>query len=192
MAFDDEGECGLVYGEERKGSSGQTGPAAILSQDAKGLRGRRFRLTILIATGFGVGYSPLAPGTLGAAIGVGIYYLLVLLGGLNITVPLASVALFFAGVCLSSIGEGHFQRKDSSRIVIDEIASFPLTMLFISPSPLRVAVAFALNRAADIAKPFPAWQIQRLKGGWGVMLDDVVAAVYANLLLRLLILLAKI
>lgn len=155
-------------------------------------RHERLPLAVLLATGFGIGYSPVAPGTLGAALGVGIYGALLPLGALNITVLLVSVALFVAGTYLSFMGEHYFKEKDCQKIVIDEVASFPLTMLFISPTPLRIAVAFALNRAADILKPFPAGRIQRLKGGWGVMLDDTVAAIYANLLLRLLILLFKV
>jgi len=149
---------------------------------------RRLRLTILLAIGFGVGYSPLAPGTLGAALGVALYCAFLPFGALHITIPAVSVALFFAGVYLSSLAEDYFREKDCQRIVFDELASFPLSMALISPTPLRVALAFAFNRVADILKPFPAGRIQRLKGGWGVMLDDTVAAAYANLLLRLVIL----
>ncbi|MDP2899151.1 MAG: phosphatidylglycerophosphatase A [bacterium] len=152
------------------------------------VRRRRLRPAIALATGFGVGYSPAAPGTLGAALGVAMYCALLPFGALHITIPAVSVALFFAGVHLSSLAEDYFREKDCQRIVFDELASFPLSMVLISPTPLRVALAFAFNRVADILKPFPAGRIQRLKGGWGVMLDDTVAAVYANLLLRLVIL----
>jgi phosphatidylglycerophosphatase A len=151
-------------------------------------RRRRRRPTILLATGFGVGYSRVAPGTLGAALGVALYCAFLPLGALHITIPAVSVALFFAGVHLSFLAEAYFREKDCQKIVFDELASFPLSMALISPTPLRVALAFAFNRVADILKPFPARRIQRLKGGWGVMLDDTVAAVYANLLLRLVIL----
>jgi phosphatidylglycerophosphatase A len=149
------------------------------------------RLVIILSTGFGIGYSPVFPGTLGAALGVGIYYLLACLGSLNLTVPLTSVDLFLAGVHLSSAAERHFQRKDPGAVVIDETASFPLTMLLISPTLPRVIVAFALNRVLDIVKPFPIHRIQKLKAGWGIMLDDTAAAIVANLLLRLVILLFK-
>jgi phosphatidylglycerophosphatase A len=151
-------------------------------------QGRRLRLTVVLATGFGVGYSPAAPGTLGAALGVAIYCALLPFGALHITIPAVSAALFFAGVGLSSLAEDYFREKDCQRIVFDELASFPLSMAIISPTPLRVALAFTFNRVADILKPFPAGRIQRLKGGWGVMLDDTIAAAYANLLLRLVIL----
>ena len=149
------------------------------------------RLVIILSTGFGLGYSPVLPGTLGAALGVGIYYLLACVGSLNLTVPLTSVVLFFAGVHLSSAAERHFQKKDPGAVVIDETASFPLTMLLISPTLPRVIVAFALNRVLDIVKPFPIHRIQKLKAGWGIMLDDTAAAICANLLLRLVILLFK-
>ncbi len=151
-------------------------------------RRRRLRLTIALATGFGLGYSPVAPGTFGAALGVAIYCALLPFRALHITIPAVSVALFFAGVHLSSLAEDYFREKDCQRIVFDELASFPLSVVLISPTPLRLALAFVFNRVADILKPFPAGRIQRLKGGWGVMLDDTVAAVYANLLLRLVIL----
>lgn len=147
------------------------------------------RLVVILSTGFGIGYSPVFPGTLGAALGVGIYYVLACLGSLNLTVPLTSVVLFFAGVHLSSAAERHFQKKDPGAVVIDETASFPLTMLFISPTLTRVIVAFALNRVLDIVKPFPIHRIQKLKAGWGIMLDDTAAAIVANLFLRLVILL---
>lgn len=149
-------------------------------------------IALLLSTGFGIGYSPLAPGTLGAALGVGIYSALWRLGALRITVPLVSAVLLAAGVHLASIAERRFGEKDSPKIVLDEVASFPLTMLFISPTWPRIAFAFAFHRAADILKPFPAGRIQKLKGGWGIMLDDTMAAIYANLLLRLAILVLRI
>ena len=152
------------------------------------VRRRRLRPAIALATGFGVGYSPVAPGTLGAALGVALFCAFLPFGALHITIPAASLALFFAGVHLSFLAEAYFREKDCQRIVFDELASFPLSMALISPTPLHVALAFAFNRIADILKPFPAGRIQRLKGGWGVMLDDTVAAAYANLLLRLVIL----
>ncbi len=165
---------------------------AAFAPEKNGLSTRAFSLIIILSTGFGIRHSPVAPGTRGAALGVGIYHILSLLGASDITLPLACGCLFFAGVSLSSIAERGLGEKDSPRIIIDEIASFPLTMLFISPSLTRIAIAFALNRAADILKPFPAGRIQKLRSGWSIMLDDTVAAIYANLLLRLLILLLKI
>jgi phosphatidylglycerophosphatase A len=176
----------------QKGSFEGGKPGAPLAELSGEASHPRFRLRILLATGLGVGYSPVAPGTLGAIVGVGIYCALLPLGALPITVPLVSVALFVVGTYLSFTGERYFREKDCQKIVIDEIASFPLTMAFLSPDLPRIALAFVLNRAADILKPFPAGRIQKLKGGWGVMLDDTVAAIYANLLLRLLILLFKV
>ncbi len=167
-------------------------PSSRASPDkSSGRGGCRLRLATVLATGFGVGYSPIAPGTLGAALGVGIYCALLAIGALHKTLPVASLVLFAAGVHLSTVAERQFRQKDCPRIVIDEIASFPLTMIFIAPSPTRIAIAFALNRAADILKPFPAGRIQRLKGGWGVMLDDTISALYANLILRLLVAVLK-
>jgi len=192
VTSDKEREDGAIAQGEADSSPTAAKTAVPLFGKTNQLSPLALRLALVFATGFGVGYSPVAPGTLGAALGVGVYCLLLLVGALNITVPLVSIALFFVGLYFSFIAEHHFQQKDCQKIVVDELASFPLTMLFISPSPMRIAIAFALNRAADILKPFPAGRIQKLKGGWGIMLDDTVAAIYANLLLRLVILAFKI
>ncbi|NQT82502.1 phosphatidylglycerophosphatase A [bacterium] len=192
----------MGFDEEKSSHHDRTGEVNAPSEGAKscsvrpGKRNavspRTFHLATILSTGFGVGYSPVAPGTLGAVLGVGVYWVLLHLGAADIIMPLMCCGLFLAGVYLSSIAERHFQEKDPGRIVIDELASFPLTMLFISPSLTRIVIAFVLNRAADILKPFPAGRIQKLTGGWGIMLDDTVAAIYANLLLRFLILVLKV
>ena len=192
MAFDEEKGSGANSTAKGSPPLKRAESLTIFAEHNNGVSPRESRLAIVLSTGFGIGYCPFAPGTLGAALGVGIYYAVVNLSAHQITLPFISVALFFAGVYLSSAAEQRFQEKDPGKIVIDEIASFPLTMLFISPSLTRVAVAFALNRAADILKPFPAGRIQKLRGGWGIMLDDTIAAIYANLLLRLLIVVLKI
>jgi phosphatidylglycerophosphatase A len=71
--------------------------------------------------------------------------------------------------------------------VIDEILGMWIAMFAIPISPLAVVVAFIAFRAFDIVKPFPARQCERIKGGWGIMLDDVVAGVYANIATRVLL-----
>ena len=88
---------------------------------------------------------------------------------------------------MSQEAEKIFRKKDASQIVIDEIAGFLWTMFLVTPSVLHVMLGFIFFRAFDIVKPFPARLFQnRLPGGYGVVLDDVVAGIYANMVLLIL------
>jgi phosphatidylglycerophosphatase A len=91
------------------------------------------------------------------------------------------------GVWCSNAGERAFRKKDDGRVVIDEVAGYLVTMLWIPQTWVTLTVGFFLSRILDIVKPFPAYRSQKLKSGWGIMVDDLIAAVYANLLLRLVI-----
>jgi phosphatidylglycerophosphatase A len=142
------------------------------------------RAALALATVLGVGYIPFAPGTLGSAIGVLLWALLppsaFFQGG-------AIVILFIAGSWSGSVAERHFGRSDPGQVVIDEVMGMLIT-LFLNPVGWAgAAFAFLLFRAADIVKPYPANRLERLHGGIGVMADDGMAAVYANLVLRLCI-----
>src|SRR4030042_3987812 len=140
---------------------------------------------LVMATGFGVGYSPLAPGTLGTLIAIPFYYFLS-----EIPSPIYEITLiasFFLSVWISENAEIFFGKKDDSRIVIDEIIGFFITMLWIPKTTLFIIIGFILFRFFDILKPFPIRLIdKRLKGGFGVVLDDVMAGVYANIILHLI------
>ena len=97
---------------------------------------------------------------------------------------LAIAVLFAIGAWSGGAAERHFGRTDPSQIVIDEVVGMWVT-LFLNPVGWPGAVgAFLLFRLADIIKPFPADRLERLPGGLGVMADDAMAAVYANLVLR--------
>ena len=139
---------------------------------------------LLLATGFGVGYSPIAPGTLGTLVAILIYYFLS-----NILSPLYEITLLgflFLSVWVSGNAEIFFERKDDQRIVIDEITGFLIAMLWVPKTIRFVIIGFFLFRFFDIVKPFPIRRLEKgFKGGFGVVLDDVVAGVYANILLRL-------
>ena len=150
-------------------------------------------LTLFLATGFYSGYAPYAPGTAGSVVG--------LLLAWGVTVPLEHrsalaalaliAALFAAGCWLSERAEKLLDQHDSSHIVIDEIVAMALTM-YLCPATSWIAFAagFALFRLFDVLKPEPAGFVdRRMSGGIAVMLDDVVAAIYANLVLRVLVLL---
>jgi len=138
----------------------------------------------MIATGFFVGRMPFAPGTWGTLVGIPIVFLFTLLGPIGYLV--ASVALVVLGIAAAEIYERKTQSHDASEIVIDEIAGFVITMAWLPVSSWRVWVAaFVLFRLLDITKPLLIGQIDRkVPGGWGVMLDDVLSGVVANVILQ--------
>ncbi len=140
---------------------------------------------LLLATGFGVGYCPVAPGTLGTLIAIPIYYFLS-----NISSPIYEITLvgfFFLSVWISESAEIFFGKKDDQRIVIDEIMGFLITMLWVPKTAILIVIGFFLFRFFDILKPFPIGRLEKkLRGGYGVVLDDVMAGVYANIVLHFL------
>jgi len=142
-------------------------------------------VALALATVFGVGYIPIAPGTFGSLAGL---LLWVLLPESPIAHLLAIVVLFVAGSWSGSIAERHFGRTDPGQVVIDEVMGMLIT-LFLNPVGWRGAtVAFFVFRAADVVKPYPANQLEKLPGGIGVMADDGMAAVYANVAVRAMLL----
>ena len=136
------------------------------------------RIIKLISTGFYLGYSPIAPGTVGSLLGVLIYVAFRDFVYLYIAVTLL---LFIVGFIVSEKAEEIFNEKDSPKIVIDEIASICLVYIFIKPTWLMVGFGFLLFRVFDIMKPYPAKRLEKLSGSKGIMLDDLVAACYAIL-----------
>jgi phosphatidylglycerophosphatase A len=96
-------------------------------------------------------------------------------------------ALFVVGSWSGSVAERHFGRTDPGQVVIDEVMGMLIT-LFLNPVGWKGAiVAFFFFRVADVVKPYPANRLERLHGGIGVMADDAMAAVYANLALRVVV-----
>ncbi len=145
---------------------------------------------LLLATGFGIGYAPVVPGTLGTLVAIPIYYFLS-----NILSPIYEITLigfFFLSVWISENAERVCGKKDDQRIVIDEIMGFLITMLWVPKTLLFVILGFFLFRFFDILKPFPIRRLEKgFKGGFGVVLDDVVAGVYANIVLRIIHLITR-
>ena len=144
------------------------------------------RFIKIAATGFGSGYAPLAPGTAGTLVGIPLY---LVFSAMSWPLWLITVVAF---TCLawyvSREAEKLFGQKDAQCIVIDEITGFQWTLFLIAPTALHVALGFILFRLFDIVKPFPARLFQkRFPGGYGVVGDDLAAAVYANLALQLLV-----
>jgi phosphatidylglycerophosphatase A len=139
------------------------------------------RVALAFATALGVGYAPFAPGTFGSAVG------LVLWWGLPASIAAQAIAiavLFIVGAWSGGIAERHYGTTDPSVVVIDEVMGMLIT-LFLNPVGWTGAFAgFLLFRLFDVVKPYPSNQLERLPGGVGVMADDAMAAVYANLALR--------
>lgn len=127
------------------------------------------------------GYCPFAPGTAGSLVGLVIWWL----GAeQNIWLQLSFiVTLFFLGVWAATLAEkdwGH----DAGKIVIDEVLGMWVTLWLVPKGLMLYAIGFLLFRAFDIIKPLGARQSQKLPGGWGVMVDDLLAGVYANIVLQ--------
>jgi phosphatidylglycerophosphatase A len=138
-------------------------------------------LALALSTVFGVGYAPFAPGTFGSAAGLLVWFLL---PGSPVVQAAVVAALFLAGSWSGSVAERHFGRTDPSAVVLDEVVGLLIT-LFLNPVGWGGALAgFLLFRAADIVKPFPANRAEHLPGGLGIMADDTVAGIYANIALR--------
>jgi phosphatidylglycerophosphatase A len=136
-----------------------------------------------LATGLGLGLSPLVPGTVGTLPGVAIAVALgVATSGAGLLWRVAvAVALAALAVPICDAAEKQLGKKDDRRIVADEYLTFPLCVLGIPwvEHPWFLAVAFVVNRVCDTVKPPPARQLQRVKGGLGIVIDDVFACLYA-------------
>ena len=151
-------------------------------------------LILFFATGCYTGYAPVAPGTAGSVVGLLLAWAVTVpLGRRSELAALAVIAALFAlGCWLAGRAEELLGEPDSSHIVIDEIVGMALTM-YMAPATdwIAFAAGFALFRLFDVLKPEPARTLdRRIHGGVGVMLDDVAAAIYANLVLHALALIA--
>ncbi len=129
------------------------------------------------------GFVPVAPGTVGSLAGLLLVWLLRANGWAWVE-PVLLALVLAVGVWASRATETAYQRTDPGVIVIDEVAGMLVTLLAVPVGVGGALLAFGLFRAFDILKPFPARHAERLPGGWGVMADDVVAGIYAQLILR--------
>ncbi len=137
-----------------------------------------------LATGLGSGYSPVAPGTAGTVVAVPLAALLLTAAAgvqLAILAAAALVAVWSAGVAVARTGI-----KDPSTVVIDEVAGYLVTVALLPAGWPTLAAGFVLFRFFDITKPPPCRQAEALPGGLGVVADDLVAGLMANLALRAL------
>ena len=142
------------------------------------------RAVIFLATGFFVGTVPFAPGTFGSIIGLPLVFLL---SRINLLLSVAYILLFILfAIGIASAAEKILNQKDPAKIVIDEIAGIMVAFTGLPFNLKTVIAGFVIFRVFDILKPFPIRSLERrVSGGSGVVLDDVLAGVYANLILRL-------
>jgi len=135
----------------------------------------------LVASVFGAGYFPVASGTFASALAIFPYYFVRQDWLVHLIVI---VVLFFLGVWSSFVSEDVLQEKDSHKIVIDEVVGYLIATLLLPATWFYAIAAFFLFRLFDIWKPGVAGRSQLLQGGWGVMVDDVWAGLFANLCLQ--------
>ena len=144
-------------------------------------------LARLLSTVAYIGYLPIAPGTWGSAAGLAVYAAVRVTAGpvaeLAVVVGLLAVGVWSATVTGHEMGD-----EDPGPVVIDEVVGMLVTLLWLPVGMTGAIAGFVLFRLFDIVKPFPARQFEQLPGGWGVMFDDVMAGIYGNLALRLLML----
>jgi phosphatidylglycerophosphatase A len=146
-------------------------------------------LALAIAT-CGVGYLPLMPGTFGSMVGVGIFLLLTRVTS-GIWVVLVSIPVItFAGIWAATRTEQLSGRKDPGKVVVDEVAGQMISLLplmIFNVNALTVMISFTLFRVFDIVKPYPARRLEALRGGYGIMCDDLVAGVYGAVITSIII-----
>lgn len=139
----------------------------------------------------GSGYSPFAPGTAGAIVGC---FALWLLEKYNLvsttTTPFLFVGMIVITIILGIIATDKLEKewgKDPSKVVIDEVIGLWITMMFVPFTWLNLLIGFILFRFFDIAKPLGIRKLEKLRGGIGVMADDMLAGIYANVVLQIII-----
>ena len=142
------------------------------------------KLAYFIASCGYAGYVPIAPGTVGSAVGV-VLYLLLQASGFPWAMVVAIAVAIIAGTWAADVVEHSLNTEDPSLVVVDELAGMLLSLWLIPLSWLGLVVGFLVFRLLDIVKPFPCRQAERLTGGLGIMTDDLIAGLYTNGILRL-------
>ena len=144
---------------------------------------QRFTIKIL-STFFYIGYLPLIPGTFGSLGGIFLFYL-IKINALNY--PLFTLLVIVLGFLVCGKAEKEMQKNDPRCVVIDEVSGMLLSLLFIPYDLKLVIIAFILFRILDMLKPYPAGSLEKLKGSVGIMSDDLIAGLYTNLILHVVI-----
>ncbi len=146
----------------------------------------KLKLSSFLATFLGIGFIPFAPGTFGSLTAMAIYILLPagIFSGSSLPYYLAALLLFcYSSVVICTKAEKHLGH-DASVIVIDEVCGYFVAVILLPKTVMIALGAFVLFRIFDIWKPFPISRSQDLKQGWGIVTDDLLAGLAANLLLH--------
>jgi len=139
---------------------------------------------LILSTFFYIGYLPLIPGTFGSMAGLCLYFII---KDSTLIYALATALLLALGFLVSGPAERLLNKKDARCIVIDEVAGMLLSLAFL-PYDLRLAIiGFFLFRILDSLKPYPAGPLQNLKGSFGIMSDDIIAGLYTNIILQIVV-----
>lgn len=136
---------------------------------------------------------PFAPGTFGTLAGVGLAVLALWAPNPDVALLVYAAVVTLVGVPLARAAEREAGREDPGWFVLDEVAGFLLAVVFTplaARTPFVLLVSFVAFRVFDIFKPWPVGRLERLRGGWGVMADDLAAGVYANLAVQVVVRLA--
>lgn len=139
-------------------------------------------ITTFIGSGFFSGYSPFISGTVGSAVAL-LFFLIPTFPDPFTIIP-STVILFFAGGLAAEKMEMVYG-QDPAIVTIDEVVGMLVSLWFIPPTLINISVAFIIFRILDILKPYPAHLFDRKSGGWNIMLDDVVAGIYTNIILQI-------
>ena len=139
------------------------------------------KLSLILSTWFGTGLFPKGSGTVGTIAAIPFIALIHWLGG-DVLVGICLVLFIPVSVWVSDISSRLLKKEDPSEVVIDEVAGMMLTMLFMPLTFNSYLAGFILFRIFDVLKPFPiGWADRRIKGGTGIVMDDLLAGLYANL-----------
>ncbi len=140
------------------------------------------RLITALTSFFYLGYSPFAPGSCGTIGALPLYYVmsrsLTDLQYLLLVVVLSVLCIFLSFKAIKI-----YKNNDPKEVVLDEVVGYLVAMALIEPTAVNIITGFVLFRAFDIVKPFPVNWLERLKGGYGIVMDDIAAGVYTNLIL---------
>jgi len=147
---------------------------------------RRSRLAVAFASFGYLGFAPVAPGTVGAAAAIPVFVLLRWAGSPWLEVVVCA-AIVVAGAWSARLTEQALGVEDPGPVVIDEVVGMLVSLLFLPGTWPVILAAFLAFRVFDIVKPWPAGRLEHVPGGWGVMADDVMAGIYANLTIQILI-----
>lgn len=145
---------------------------------------------LLATVGF-IGYSPVAPGTMGSLFIALVFFLIP--PYLPLWSQIIGLLVLFAVAVWSAQGVADAQQRatagkiDPQEIVIDEVIGMAVTLLGVSWNFTTIALGFLLFRIFDVAKPFPVRRFEKLPGGWGIVMDDVMAGIYANVCLQIIV-----